>query len=246
MWFNIFMKNKVIARIINYILEKRRNRLEKTLEQLKPRVNKNIASKTLITASEIIALTGKTEEILNNLDDEVKNIVKVCLNNPYKLLQYVEEHSTNVYKIPYANKFLALVGEEEGFIVPSTGVKALYLSFITNLFAEKKLKISFSTPEMFVLRDMEINVYYMLHQFHKWYGFKKNLPGYDEKAQKLFKENLNTMTDGADLTIDEILALKDAIARDAQAAEFVIQLAKESEGAKNVLGKIKKDGSAEI
>ena len=86
----------------------------------------------------------------------------------------------------------------------------------------------------------------MLHQFHKWYGFKKNLPGYDEKAQKLFKENLNTMTDGSDLTIDEILALKDAIARDAQAAEFVIQLAKESEGAKNALGKIKKDGSAEI
>ena len=99
---------------------------------------------------------------------------------------------------------------------------------------------------MFVLRNMEINVYYMLHQFHKWYGFKKKLPGYDEKSQQLFKENLNTMTDGADLTIDEIIALKDAIARDAQAAEFVIQLAKESEGAQKALKKMKNDGGAEI
>lgn len=240
------MKNKILTRIINYILEKRRNKLEKTLEQLKPRVNKNSANKTLVTASEIIALTGQTEQILNNLDEEVKNIVKVCLNNPYKLLQYIEEHSTKVYKIPYANKILALVGEEEGFIVPCTGLKALYLNFFTNLLAEKKFKLSLKTTEMFVLRNMKINVYYMLHQFHKWYGFKKKLPGYDEKSQQLFKENLNTMTDGADLTIDEIIALKDAIARDAQAAEFVIQLAKESEGAQKALKKMKNDGGAEI
>ena len=240
------MKNKVFARVINYILEKRRNRLEKTLEKLKPKVNKNSTSKTLVTASEIISLTGQTEQVLNSLDDEVKNIVKVCLNNPYKLLEYISEHYTPVYKIPFANKILAFVGEEEGFLVPTTGLKALYLSFFTNLLSGGKIRLSFKTSEMFVLRDMEINVYYMLHQFHKWYAFKQNLPGYDEKAQQLFKENLNNLDDGNDLTIDEILALKDAIARDAQAAEFVIKLAKESDGAKKAINKIKNDGGAEI
>ena len=86
----------------------------------------------------------------------------------------------------------------------------------------------------------------MLHQFHKWCAFKKDLPGFDEKSQALFKENLNKMSDGKDLSVEEIIALKEAIARDAQAAEFVIQLAKESDGVKNALNKIKNDGSAEI
>ena len=99
---------------------------------------------------------------------------------------------------------------------------------------------------MFVLRDMDINIYYMLHQFHKWYGFKKNLPGYDELAQDLFKKNLENMSDTQEMTVEEILSLKEAIARDAQAAEFVIQLAKESSGAKKALEKIQKDGGAEI
>lgn len=240
------MRNKFINRLINYILERRRNKLEKTLKNLNAKSYVNSTNKTLVTASEVMTFSSQTEQILNSLDDEVKNIVKVCLNNPYKLLEYIENHSTPVYKIPYANKILSFVGEEEGFIVPSTGLKALYLSFFTNLLSEKIFKLSLKTTEMFVLRDMDINVYYMLHQFHKWYGFKKNLPGYDEKSQLLFKENLNTMTDGTDLTIDEIIALKDAIARDVQAAEFVIQLAKESEGAKKALDKIQNDGGAQI
>lgn len=98
------------------------------------------------------------------------------------------------------------------------------------------------------MRDGEINIYYMLHQFHKWYGFKKNLPGYDEMAQDLFKDNLDNMSDSdvKEMSIEEILALKEAIARDAQAAEFVIQLAKESTGAKKALDKMKNDGGASI
>lgn len=240
------MKNKFINRIINYILNRRRNKLEKTIEKLKPRVHSSSTGKTLVTASDVMVLTANTEKIMDSLDDEVKNIVKVCLNNPDKLLKYIEEHSTPVYKMPCADKILSKIGEEEGFVAPCSGFKAFYLNFFTGLLAEKKLKFSFKASEMFVLRDLEINVYYMLHQFHKWYAFKKNLPGYDEKAQRLFKENLNTMTDGADLTIDEIIALKDAIARDSQAAEFVIQLAKESDGARKALDKMKNDGGAEI
>lgn len=89
----------------------------------------------------------------------------------------------------------------------------------------------------------------MLHQFHKWYGFKKNLPGYDEKSQDLFKENLETdMPDSSvqEMSIEEILSLKEAIARDTQAAEFVIQLAKESTGARKALEKMKNEGGADI
>ena len=138
------------------------------------------------------------------------------------------------------------IGEEEGFVPPKKGLKALYLNFFVSLLCDKKFKLSFKTQELFVLRDMEINVYYMLHQFHKWYGFKKNLPGYDDKSQQLFKRNLDKMTEDKVLTVDEIVMLKEAIARDAQATDFVIKLSKENDGARNVIKKIKNDGSAEI
>lgn len=238
--------NRFITKIVNYVLERRREKLEKTMEKLKPRTYTNSTTKTHINASETMTLSTQTEKILEAMDSEVKSIVKACLTDPDKLLEFVKEHKTPVYKIAHADKILAGINEEEGFITPLSGWKAFYLNLITGFMAEKKLHLSFKSSEMFVLRDMDINIYYMLHQFHKWYGFKKNLPGYDELAQDLFKNNLENMSDTQEMTIEEILSLKEAIARDAQAAEFVIQLAKESSGAKKALEKMQKDGGAEI
>ncbi len=240
--------SKLINKIIGYILERRRRKLSETMEKMKPRTYTHSSSKIHVNATETLTLTVETEKILESMDDEVKNIVKSYLTDPQALLDFIEKHGTPVYKIANADKILSKIGEEEGFIVPLKGLKAFYLNFWTALLAQKRLKFSFSSEAMFVLRDLDINIYYMLHQFHKWYGFKKNLPGYDEKAQSLFKENLDDMPDNSvkEMSIEEIVALKEAIARDAQAAEFVIKLAKESSGAKKALNKMKNDGSAEI
>lgn len=241
--------SKFIKRIINYILDRRRKKLENTLEQLKPRTYTNSTTKTHINASETMVLSTQTQKILETMDAEVRNIVKFCLTEPKLLLKFIEEKGTPVYRLSHAGKILKKIKEEEGFITPHKGLKALYLNFLTGLFCEKKLKISFSSREMFLISKDDINIYYMLHQFHKWYGFKKNLPGYDEKSQDLFKENLETdMPDSSvqEMSIEEILSLKEAIARDTQAAEFVIQLAKESTGARKALEKMKNEGGADI
>lgn len=240
--------SKLVSKIINYILERRRKKLAQTMEKLKPRTYTNSTTKTHINASETMTLSTQTEKILESMDEEVKNIVKSCFTNPELLLTFVKQQGTPVYKFAHADKILAKINEEEGFITPHKGWKAFYLNFWVGLLCDKKIVVSFKSREMFVMRDGEINVYYMLHQFHKWYGFKKNLPGFDELSQELFKENLDSMTDLSvkEMTIEEILSLKEAIARDAQAADFVIQLAKENAGAKNALNKMKQDGSAEI
>ena len=238
--------NKFVKRIVNYILNRRKKRLEQTLNKLKPKTYTNSTTKTHVNASETMILSTQTEKILEAMDAEVKNIVKSCLTNPELLLKFVEQQGTPVYKIPYADKILSKINEEEGFITPLNGLKALYLNFMTGILAQKKLHISLKSREMFIMRNGDINIYYMLHQFHKWYGFKKNLPGYYEKSQELFKENLDNMSDTKEMTVEEILALKEAIARDAQAADFVINLAKESSGAKKALDKIKNDGGADI
>ena len=65
------MSNKFIQRIINYILERRKKKLEQTMEKLKPRTYTNTTTKTHINASETMTLSSQTEKILESMDAEV-------------------------------------------------------------------------------------------------------------------------------------------------------------------------------
>ena len=47
-------------------------------------------------------------------------------------------------------------------------------------------------------------------------------------------------------TMEDIVALKEAIARDQEATEFVLEYTKQVEGSKNVIDKIKNSGGANI
>ena len=133
----------------------------------------------------------------------------------------------------------------EVFISPISGLKAFYLNFFTALLSEKRLKFSFKPEAMFVLKDAEPSIYFILHQFYLWYGYTKGLPGYDEKSRSLLKAHIDVMSesDVNGMSVEEIIGLKEAIARDREAAEFVIQLAKESSGAKKALEKMQQGGA---
>lgn len=198
----------------------------------------NSTSKTHLRAGVKLTLNSLTEKNKEKRDKEVKEIVNANLKNPEELINYVKNNGTKVYKLPYAKKLLNLVGEEEGFITPVKGINALVL----NLVLEKKC--AFKTEPMFILNDGPINIYTAIHQFHKWYGWRMQLPGFDEEAQEKFKkiwqyeldENVQT------LSYEEILSLKEAIRRDIEAIDFVTKLAKEQEGARKVFKNIKEGG----
>lgn len=197
--------------------------------------SKNSTTKTHTQAGIKLILNSKTEQNKKKLDEEVKNLVKQNLKHPEKLLEYIEQNGTKIYKIPFADKLLKFVGEEEGFITPILGINALVLNLIL------EHKFAFKTAPIFVFGDKEINLYTMVHQFHKWYGYKMQLPGFDEAAQQKFKKiweyeiDANVQT----LTYEEIVSLKEAIARDIEAINFVTKLAKEQDGAKKVFENIK-------
>ena len=94
------------------------------------------------------------------------------------------------------------------------------------------------------MRNGEIDPYYMAHQFYKWYSLKMNLPGFDFMSQKIFKIYLNS--DGAilsNLNLDEMTGLKEAINRDQEATEFALSIARNNEGSKKVLEKMKNGGA---
>lgn len=195
-----------------------------------------------ITSFATVSFDLKTREKMQKLKAKVREIVKKNIKTPEKLLEYVEKAGTKVIKIQYADKILSYIKEEEGFITPKTGLEALYLNFILNK------RISFKTQEMFVLRDLPLNIYVMSHQFHKWYSYKMGLPGYDELAQGNFKRvyEFADAKNVSKLNYAEVMALKEAVKRDLEAINFVLELSREHEGSKKTLDKIKNGEKATV
>ena len=195
-----------------------------------------------ITSFATVSFDSKMRKKIKKMKDTVKAIVKKNINTPEKLLEYVEKSGTRVIKIPYADKILSYVGEQEGFITPKSGFEALYLNIVLNK------KIAFKTPEMFVLRDLPVNIYVMSHQFHKWYSYKMELPGYDYATQENFKRifEFSDPKKVQQLSYSEVMSLKEALRRDVDAIEFVLELSKEQEGSKKTLDKIKNGEKARL
>lgn len=237
--------SKLIKRLTDLVLKRKKSRLHNAYKRIKGKSNSR--GKRLYTENDTtVELTGGLEQEIEKRDFFTKNIVKKYLNNPDGMLEYVNEHGTRVYRLDYADIFLDFIKEEEGFVLPKKGWKAFYLNILLLIFCKEKPEKLFSTEDMFVLRNMPVNVYTMLHQFHKWMSFKMNLPGCEDETQELLRDMMYNRTGSGVMSIDEILALKEAIARDREAIDFVLQLAKENEGAKSALNKLKDEGSANI
>ena len=175
------------------------------------------------------------EDRKKEVEKKVENLVKKAKNNPYRLIAYIEKHGTPVYKIADANKILEIINETEGFITPKKGLKAIYLNAVIN----KKLSTKFG--ECFIMRNLTLDPYYTIHQFYSWYAYKSGFAGYEFEAQEKFKKIFYSKNQKAkinNLSIADILEIKEAINRDKEALDFVINLAKNTEGAKNAFTKM--------
>lgn len=233
---NIFQK------IIYALLEKKEKSLKIRLDKHFKRSSTNSTSKTVMSSNATLTLTSETLKNAQLVRENVEAIVKKTGGNPLELLEFIKSKGTPVYRPANADKFLNLIGEEEGFIVEQHGKDALLLNIFTGR------GINFKSVPMFVMREGNIDPYYFLHHFYRWYAMKYRLPGFDSKAQKLLKIFLKNANDERlkNLNLDDMLALKEAIARDNEASDFVIALAKHKDGSKQVLKKIQEEGGANI
>ena len=185
-------------------------------------------------------LNTMAEAEKQELEAKITNILKTYEYNPVRILEYVKAQGTDVIYLKDAKRILNPVGENEGFIYPYSGAKALYLSLgINRVFSLK-------TKEMFVLSQGEINKYYFIYHFYNWFAFKHNIAGMDTESQELLKKYLFSSADTRERQLSEIFKLKDAIRQDKASIEFVIKLCRNYEGAKQALNKMKNEGSAKL
>lgn len=205
----------------------------------------NTTSKKVFGQAASLELNSKTKKNQLKLEIDVKTILKKCENNPQKLLAFIQKNGTKVYKLPFAKKILALIGYEEGFVAAVQGLKALYLNIVVNALAGEKIKISLKSAPVFILNNSTLDYYFVMQQFHKWYAMKLNLPGFDAEAQNNFQKYLYSHDENVKLLgIEEILGLKEAIARDVESINFILDFAKSTAGSKNALKKITAGGAS--
>lgn len=230
----------ILQKIVYYFLEKQEKALTKRLSRHLKTSSSNSTSKTVVSKGVTMTLNAETERNKDLVLKNVSDIIKGCNSDISKLLAFIESKGTKVIRLENADKILSVIKEEEGLITPLEGIEALYINTVTHS------GFSFKSKPMFVMRNGQIDPYYMAHQFYKWYALQMKLPGFDFMSQKIFKIYLNS--DGAilsNLTLDEMTGLKEAIARDQEATTFALDLAKQKEGSKKVLEKMQ-DGGANV
>ena len=85
------------------------------------------------------------------LEKEITDILKDCDYSPEKILEYIKKEGCKIYYIKNASKILNPIGENEGFIYPASGAKALYLSLLlTSKFSLKLRKCLYYQKEILI------------------------------------------------------------------------------------------------
>lgn len=223
--------------IVMFFLTLQERRLTKNLSKTLG-VKNSSKRKSFYSDGCFMSLDSLAESEKTKMEEELALILKSSNYEPTEILEYIKKHGTNVFYIDNA-KSLNSIGENEGFIYPQKGSKALYLSLLT------KNGFKFKTNEMFVLTKGEINKYYFIYHFYNWYAFKHNIAGMDTESQELLKKFLfsSSEDDFSKLQLADIYKLKDAIKQDKASIEFVFKLCRQYEGSKQALAKLKDNGA---
>lgn len=234
--------SNIFKQIKYFFLSQKEKSFQQKLKDTTKKSYTNKTSKKVIGGAADLIINGETLKLIDDVKNNVYAIVKKTDCNPDEILGYVRAAKTPIFRVDNADKFLNLIKEEEGFICEKQGIEALYLSIITG--QGFKLK----TGAMFLMRNGIIDKFYLLHHFYRWYSYKSGLPGFDYNAQKYLKKFLfeNSEKFIKMLSMEKIMSLKEAVARDQEATNFVVDYVKEIEGSKKVLDKIKNDGGANV
>ncbi len=206
------------------------------------------SSKTVITNGVTMRLATKTENLKQLVRDNAKKEIVKYLNEPEKFLDYLKNDGALIIKTKYAKAILSKIDEEEGFIVGQEGIYALKLNFLLFSFGLQPFSLSMKTEPMFILEDKPIDIFAFAEYYYKYLALKHKLSGLDFKSQKKFNR-INKYAPNDDsvferMSMNDLLALKEATARNIEGVNFATELTKEYKTSKKAFDKIQNEGTS--
>lgn len=222
------------------MLDKKKKALIKSIKEKQSA--QGISGKQIVTANDTVTINAKAQEAIDSVRAKMVELNKRFKGNPSKILEYVKNNGTKVYRIENADTMLSKIHEHTGFLIPLQGAKAMFVNTLIGG------KMASGTDAMFIVdADKDIDYYLLLREFYLWYSYKSNLDGFDFKTQEIFKKYMaeKRNPEMSNLDYEKMYTLKEALKRDAEANEFIMELMREKEGGANVLKKMQ-DGGADV
>lgn len=198
----------------------------------------NSTSKNVISPECSLTLNTETQKNIELVKQNMLDIVNNSKLTSDFLLDIAKKRGVKVLWIKNVQKVLSVLKEEEGLILERKGFCALLLNLLS------LSGVSFKSKPMFLLEKNHRDFYFLLFHFYKLHSYFQDLPGLDCEAQMLFKEySRNINLDMSQLNFEQMTALKEAIARDNEASQFVIELSQQLDGARKAMKKIHEGGA---
>ncbi len=175
-------------------------------------------------------IQADAEKAIEKVKTRAFELVSIYKKSTLGLIDYITSQGYSVTRIKNAKKLLSIIEETPGFICEAKGIKALIINIITgnglSLKSEPQFVLEESTPE---LGDF-------LHDFYLWLAQDMGLPGFEPDTRKLF---IKYFIKGEDellkhIHINQMLMLKQAVSRDKEAIEFVIDFEKINKNSKKL------------
>lgn len=173
-------------------------------------------------------------QIVASLTSRAKLLVKQCNTDAEQVLDWMQDQGLPVYCIENAvlaaTAVLNTMGYQPGFIPPGQG--NTYWLLLQGIGVSKADNRLARDNGLMVLTPKLRKIGFVAHQLFHWLAFQQGIPGYDEKAQQLFrhyfdKDNLTTLPQAMELPVEEIVALRHAVRREIDALCFVRQLSQD-------------------
>lgn len=177
-----------------------------------------------------LKLLGGRQKQIDQISQDAGEMIKQHLHNVTGLLEFIERRGTKVIRAKHADKVLAFFGEIEGFIPPIAGFKGKFIFWSLKFIGAWDGPVPDKPPALFIFGEKEPPMGYMVHQIHHWLSFNNGLPGYTEETMANFKRIFDPsfgVEDVKRMSKEEIIALREAIARDQEALDFVQKMAQE-------------------
>jgi len=228
------------TKIKNFIEQK----LKKVFRIKNGIVYKNSTSKNAIGANYSAEFNTETKKKVQKIEAEVKTIIKSYFKNPEGLIKFLNNYKINVYRIKNADKILSSIYEEEGFITPQKGIKAFLLNNLVNFSRKNPFSLMFKSKPMFIFDTQNVEIYTVARALYKYFGYREKLSGYEPRAQEVYKiskHRKENMFKG--FSPEDILACREAMARDMESINFTLSLSVEFDTSKHASKKISGGGA---
>ncbi|MBR6163221.1 hypothetical protein IKQ26_04985 [bacterium] len=206
------------------------------------------SSKAIVSDGATMRLDSKTENLKQLIKDSAKKELVKYLQNPEELLKDLRQGGVTIHQTKYSKVILSNIDEEEGFIVGQEGFYAFKLNMLLASFALQPFSFSFKTKPMFILSDEKFDIFLFAEHFYKFLAYKHKLSGLDFRSQKKCSRINKYAPDSTSvyekMPLNDLLALKEAVARNIEAVTFAAEFTKEFKTSKKAFDNMKNDGTS--